>query len=123
MDHESFKFNPVVSDRLEVNYFKLADRSYPVDWGMPSVARYTLIMHLPEKYTVESGPQNINIGLPNKGGNYISSFSSDANSFTYSHQILINKPIYSPEEYPYLKELFNKIILSERTDAIFKKNQ
>lgn len=122
MDHDRFRFNPSVIDRLQVNPFKLQERTYPVDWGMPSVSRYTLVMHLPERYTIDSGPQNLSLGLPNQGGNYITNFTSDANSFTFSHVMQLNKSIYSSEEYPYLKELFNKVILSERADVTFKKN-
>lgn len=121
MDHEHFKFNPYVIDRLEVNPFKLRDRTYPVDWGMPSVTRYTLIMHLPEQYTVETPPQKINLGLPNGGGDFITEFTTDSNTFSFSHVMEWKKPIYSPEEYPYLKEFMNKIILSEREDMMLKK--
>ena len=121
MDHDHFKFNPYVMDRLEVNPFKLRDRTYPVDWGMPSVTRYTLVMHLPEKYSVETPPQKITLGLPNGGGDFITDFVTDSNSFSFSHVMEWKKPIYSPEEYPYLKEFLNKIILAEREDMMLKK--
>ena len=121
MDHDRFKFNPYVMDRLEVNPFKLRERTYPVDWGMPSVTRFTLVMHLPEQYTVETPPQKITLGLPNSGGDFITDFTTDSNSFTFSHVMEWKKPIYSPEEYPYLKEFLTKIILAEREDMVFKK--
>ncbi len=121
MDHDHFKFNPYVIDRLEVNPFKLRERTYPVDWGMPSVTRFTLVMHLPEQYTVETPPQKINLGLPNGGGDFITDFTTDSNSFSFSHVMEWKKPIYSPEEYPYLKEFLNKIILAEREDMMLKK--
>lgn len=121
MDHDHFKFNPYVIDRLEVNPFKLSERTYPVDWGMPSVTRYTLVMHLPEKYSVETPPQKINLGLPNGGGDFITDFATDSNTFSFSHVMEWKKPIYSSEEYPYLKEFLNKIILAEREDMILNK--
>jgi hypothetical protein len=34
---------------------------------------------------------------------------------------LFNKSIYTPEEYPYLKELFNKIVDTHKTDFVFEK--
>lgn len=121
MNNDHFKFNPIVSNRLEINPYKLLERTYPVDRGMPSVTRYTMVMHLPEQYVVESGVQNTSLGLPNSGGTFITDFAADGNSFTFSQVTQVNKSIYSPEEYPYLKEFFNKIILADRAEITFKK--
>jgi len=35
--------------------------------------------------------------------------------------IQFNKGIYSADEYPYLKEFYNKIIQSEKAEIVFKK--
>jgi hypothetical protein len=59
--------------------------------------------------------------MPNNGGKFLTTFDGDSNTFTFSHIIRFNKSIYGPEEYPYLKELYNKIILSEKSEMIFKK--
>ncbi|RYZ95549.1 MAG: hypothetical protein EOP47_25630 [Sphingobacteriaceae bacterium] len=115
-------FNPFLFNRLMVNPYKLADRSYPVDRGMASNERVTLTVQLPEKYSVENPPKNLNIGLPDGGGKFVTNFDADKNVFTFSHAIVLNKAIYMPGEYPYLKELFNQIILSEKVDLVFKKN-
>jgi len=37
--------------------------------------------------------------------------------------IKFNKSIYTATEYPYLKELYNKVIQSEKAEMIFKKKQ
>jgi hypothetical protein len=122
MDHDRLGFNPFILDRRSVNPFKLAERSYPVDWGMPSVTRFSLTMHLPDEYVIESNPQNVNVALPNNGGRFLTSFENiGSNTFTFSHVEQFNKSIYAPEEYPYLKELYNNIILSEKAEIIFKK--
>ena len=47
--------------------------------------------------------------------------SQDSNSFTFSNITQFNKSVYDSAEYPYLKELFNKIILTEKGDMIFRK--
>ncbi|MFD0794475.1 DUF3857 and transglutaminase domain-containing protein [Mucilaginibacter litoreus] len=114
-------FNPVIFDRITNNPFKLSERTYPVDWGMPSNNRYVLTMHLPAEYSIESAPQAASIGLPNSGGQFLSDFSGQGNTFTYSTVIKFNKSVYAPEEYPYLKELYNKIIASEKAEIVFKK--
>ncbi|MES2063349.1 MAG: DUF3857 and transglutaminase domain-containing protein [Bacteroidota bacterium] len=123
LNHDRFSFNPVLFDRVIANPFKLAERTYPVDWGMPSSKRYILKMHLPAGYVIESAPQAVSIGLPNKGGQFITDFAGEGDNFVYSNVIQFNKSLYSPEEYLYLKELYNKIIASEKADIVFSKKK
>jgi hypothetical protein len=118
---DRLSFNPFFMDRIETNPFKLASRSYPVDWGMASDDRYILTMHLPEKYTIEKPGAEIGISLPNNGGKFYSTFENLNSTFTFSNIIQLTKPIYSTAEYPYLKEMFNKIIQTEKVEMVFKK--
>jgi hypothetical protein len=120
-DHARLSFNPFMQGRITENPFKLTDRSYPVDWGMPSSTRYTMVMHLPDNYTIETDPQKASYVLPNNGGSFLTDYSPDGNNFTFSYVMQFNKSIYFPEEYPYLKEFYTKIILSEKNEMIFKK--
>ena len=121
LDGNRLTFNPFLLDKINTNPFKLAERSFPVDWGMPSDDRYILTMHLPEQYKIEKPPQIIATGLPNNGGKFLTSYEADGNSFTFSHVIQFNKSVYNSEEYPYLKELYNKIIQSEKNELVFTK--
>lgn len=114
-------FNPFFWDRIKVNPFKLEERTYPVDMGMASDDRVILNIHLPAAYTIETPPQPVGIALPNDGGKFLTSYEPDNNNFTFSNIIQLNKPMYSSEEYPYLKELYNKIIQSEKVEMVFKK--
>jgi hypothetical protein len=61
------------------------------------------------------------MALPNQGGEFITEFAPRDDAFTFSHVMRLSKPIYYPEEYPYLKELFNKVIQAEKSDIILKK--
>jgi len=108
-------FNPFIFDKLSANPFKPDTRAYPVNWGMPWANSYTLTLHLADNYTIDSPPQNITASLPNDGGDFTMYFSSDGNKITITNQYKFNKPVYSPAEYPYLKDLFDKIILSQKT--------
>jgi hypothetical protein len=88
---------------------------------MPSDERYILTVHLPAQYAIENPQQPVAFSMPNKGGKFFSNFESDNNTFTFSYVTQFNKSVYGPEEYPYLKELYNKIILSEKNEIVFKK--
>lgn len=121
VNHDRLSFNPFITDYISVNPYKLAERSYPVDFGMPTANRYTLTVHLPDNYVVDTPPQNVGVGLPNNGGMFQTDYQADGNSFTFSHVIQLNKSVYSSEEYPYLKELYNKIILTQKAEMILKR--
>ncbi|MDB5023306.1 MAG: hypothetical protein JWP78_1061 [Mucilaginibacter sp.] len=120
-NHNRLAFDPFILNKITTNPFKLAERGYPVDWGMPSDERYILTVHLPEKYAIENPPQEVSFFMPNKGGKFFTSFDGNSNSFTFSYLTSFNKSVYGPEEYPYLKELYNKIILAEKNEMVFKK--
>lgn len=121
LNHDRLTFNPFIMDYISVNPYKLSERTYPVDIGTPFADRYTLTLHLPDNYTVETPPQNIGIGLPNNGGKFETFYQAEGNSFTFSHVVQLNKSIYSSEEYPYLKELYNKIILAQKAEMTLKR--
>ena len=121
LNHDRLSFSPFLLNQITTNPFKLAERDFPVDWGMPSDERYILTIHLPAQYAVENPMQPVNFSMPNQGGKFYTSFESDNNTFTFSYGIRFNKSIYGPEEYPYLKELYNKIILAEKNEMVFKK--
>ena len=114
-------FNPVIMDRTVTNPFKLTERNYPVDMGVPSSSRYILNLHFPDGYVIESSPQPVAISLPNRGGSYQNEFTGQGNTFVFSNVFLLNHSIYMPEEYPYLKELYNKIIAAEKAEIVIKK--
>ncbi|MBC7401260.1 MAG: DUF3857 domain-containing protein [Mucilaginibacter sp.] len=120
-DNNRLSFNPYLFDRITVNPFKLDKRIYPVDWAMPSDTKFVLQMQLPEGYTIESPPEDYSVALPNQGGSFITKYIPGTNSFTFSHIISLKKSVYLTEEYPPLKELYNKIILSEKNEMVFKK--
>jgi hypothetical protein len=117
----NFTFNPFFLNRITENPFKMTDRLYPVDWGMASEQRNILTVHLPKGYVVATPPQTSNVQMPNDGGKFLSSYDPLDNSFTFSNIIQFNKGIYSPIEYTYLKELYNKVIQTEKGEMVFKK--
>lgn len=121
MNHDKLTFSPFIMDQLKNNPFKTASRDFPVDWGMPSEDRYIVTVHVPAQYTIENQPQAQTINMPNQGGRFVTDYQSEGNTFTFSYVTQFNKSVYAPEEYPYLKDLYNKIILTEKSEMVFKK--
>jgi len=113
--------NPYFFDKKTANPFKLTDRNYAVDLGMPSEERYILTLHIPDQYKIETRIQNQTLSLSEHDGLFTIKFDDDNNTITYSSLIAINNPVFPAGEYPYLNEFFSKIILAEKSDMIFKK--
>jgi len=122
-DKSKYSFNPYIFNHITTNPFKLAERTYPVDWGMPDEERFILTVHLPDQFKIETAPQDVGIALPNQGGKFLTNFSGEGNLFTFSNVTQFNKSVYNSNEYPYLKEMYNKIIQSEKSEIIFSKKQ
>jgi hypothetical protein len=119
--HERLSLNPYIFGKVTTNPFKLTERDFPVDWGMPSDDRYVLNMHLPQQYSIESPIQPIAVTMPNQSGKFFTAYEGDKQNFTLSYDTQFNKSVYGPDEYGYLKELYNRIILAEKTEITFKK--
>jgi hypothetical protein len=118
---ERISLNPYLFDKIVTNPFKLQERNYPVDMSMPSDERYIITIHIPANYEIENKPTDEELMLPGKTGRFLTHFENGTNTFTFSNEIQFSKSIYLSNEYPYLKELFNKIILAEKAEVVFKK--
>jgi len=78
---------------------------------------------LPGKYEMAEKPKDLAIGLPNNGGRYLLKTSIEGNLLSFSQVLQFNKAIYQPEEYPYLKEFYSKIIQNQKADVLLKKTK
>jgi hypothetical protein len=116
-----FVINPYIFDQIKINPFKLTDRTYPVDMGMPSEDRYIVILHIPAQYLVENKFTNQTLSLSDNDGLFATTFDQNNNTYTFSSIVKLSNAIYPVGEYPYLKEFFGKIILVEKSYITFRK--
>lgn len=121
LNKEKLFFNPFILDRISENPFKLAERSYPVDLGAASETRVNMQLTFPAKFEVVSKPEAVGLALPNKGGKFVMQVSNEGNVLSLYQFTQLDRSVYEPNEYPYLKELFNKIVLSQKADIVLKK--
>ena len=113
--------NPAFWDPITENPFTLPERHYPVDMGITTKHTLVLSINYPDGYTFTSKPEPLGMALPNNGGKFVTDIDMEQNSIKYSQSMEFKKAIYSPQEYPYLKELFNKIIQNQKATIIFTK--
>lgn len=113
--------NPFMVERWETNPFKSKERQYPVDFGAPLETTFMLTLEYPEKFTVEELPTNAAVSLPQNGGRYLFSVTNLGNKISMTSIVNLSKTVYSPGEYPALRELYNRIVQLHQSQIVFKR--
>ncbi|WP_129714171.1 DUF3857 domain-containing protein [Pedobacter sp. SYP-B3415] len=120
-DHNQLYFNPFLVDRIQKNPFNLSERNYPVDLGAQRDVRIVANIRFPDKYAVVDKPADLSIGLPDKGGRFLTQTTFENSVLTFSQMLTLDKSIYTPNEYLSLKEFYSRIIQLQKTDIVLKK--
>ena len=107
--------NPFVHSKLTNNLFKIKKRTYPVDFGYIRSTTHVISIDIPKNYTIKALPKNVAFKLPNDGGQYYFNIQQVNNKINLNSIMALNKPIYTSEEYPYLKEFFKQIIKTQNS--------
>ena len=113
--------NPAFWDEITQNPFTLQERNYPVDMGAVTKQNLVVSITYPDGYTLTSKPEPVGMSLPYNGGMFVTSVDVDQNMVKYAQSVDLKKAIYLPQEYPYLKELYNKIIQNQKATIVFTK--
>ncbi|WP_316748876.1 DUF3857 domain-containing protein [Pedobacter gandavensis] len=114
-------FSPFFINHTSKNPFNLNERTYPVDLGSSTESRITIQLTIPEGYAMADQPKNMNIGLADNGGRYLTNTVVEDQRITFTQLLQLNKPIYDPSEYLSLKEFYSQIIQNQKTDIILNK--
>lgn len=114
-------FTPLLFERTKENPFKLEDRKFPVDFGYATEEIYRLTIDLPKNYQLDKAPKNEKVILPDESASFSFIFASDANKIMITSKITVKKPVYTNEEYTYLKELFKNIVRKQSEQIVLKK--
>ncbi|MCX6239946.1 MAG: DUF3857 domain-containing protein [Bacteroidia bacterium] len=113
--------DPVLIVRQKNNPFTSPTREYPVDFGVPYSEAYNMQLTIPEGYKVEELPKSKSLALPEGGGRFQYQVIQIDNKIVLNFRLSIDKPLFIPSEYPYLKEFFNLVINKEAEQIILKK--
>jgi hypothetical protein len=113
--------NPFVIDRMEENQFKSERREYPVDFTCPFEKLHTIKIAVPDGFITEDLPKPKLIGLPGGGGKYTYSVMQVGNTISVTSQLIINKSVFVPDEYPVLREFYNQVLAKQAEQLVLKK--
>jgi hypothetical protein len=119
----SFLFSPFIVDQWKRNPFRSTERLYPVDFGAPLEEILILNLTYPSDFELDEIPAKVALKLPANGGHFIFEINDASNKLSMANTLVIAKPIFTSQEYHYLKELFNNVIATEQTQLVFKKKK
>jgi hypothetical protein len=115
--------NPFMLDTEWQNPFTLKERNYPVDYGAPIEETKIISFQFPEIFVVESLPKSMGKSLPGNGGKVLYDCQAQGNKVNITFKFQINKTLFSPEEYYYLKEFYNTVLDLRNTPIVLKRKQ
>jgi len=113
--------NPFVIDRMEENQFKSERREYPVDFTSPFERLQIIKIAVPDGFIAEDLPKPKLIALPGGGGKYTYSVMQMGNTISVTSQLIINKSVFVPNEYPILREFYNQVLAKQAEQLVLKK--
>jgi hypothetical protein len=113
--------NPFVTSQMEQNPFKLADRTYPVDFGSMKEKVYMAKIAVPEGYMVDELPPNKILALPEGAGKYMYSCTLVGNTISVVSNFQISRNIFVQTEYPNLREFYNHVVAKQAEQIVLKK--
>ena len=113
--------NAVLFEPQKENPLKRKFRDFPVDFGYEVFDTYTAEITIPEGYEVESLPAAAAVGIPNKGGRFMFSVSQIGDKINVMSRLNLSQDAYPVDMYPYLRELFAKVVEKHAEQIVFKK--
>ncbi|RFS14664.1 transglutaminase family protein [Emticicia sp. C21] len=113
---------PMLSEAHKENLFKTKERLYPIDFAFVKDETFIANYELPKDYSIAEMPKNVSISLPENGGKFTYLIAVKGNILTVNSRIQLRKPLYYVEDYPSLREFFDKIVEKHNEQIVLKKN-
>jgi len=113
--------SPLLFLTAKINPFKLKERKFPVDYGVPLKDKNTVSIKIPKGYKVESLPTTIAIGISDNIGVFRYKVVATPTKLIIVSQLQINEAIITPKYYQELKEFYNQIIKKQTEKIVLVK--
>lgn len=121
MDEDMIYFNPLMWEGYKDNYFKAAERSYPVEMPYLFDETYILNMDIPTGYTVEEIPKSAKVKFGESDGFFEYLIDKSGETIRLRSRLKLNRATYAPEEYNDLREFFSYVVKKHAEPVVLKK--
>ncbi len=121
-DKELIYLNPNIYSRMESNPFRIPERLFPVNFTYPRKETYTYRIAIPFGYVVEELPETMAIALEDRSCFFSYRVMAAGQQVQIIVDIEVNKPFFSFEEYPYLREYFAHLVEKQAEMIVMRKS-
>jgi hypothetical protein len=118
--NDELYFNPILIPPVESNPFKSEKRDLPIEYDYKSNLTYMLNLTIPEGYVPEEVPKSIRFVVPDKSIEFIRMVSVSDQQMTIQIRFVNRKLVYSPEEYGYLRQLYDVVTKASNEQIVLK---
>lgn len=116
-------FNALLDLGRTSNPFVTEKRDFPVDFSCPISERVLMTINIPDGWTVEDLPKQSVVTLPDNGGTFRFRTQQTPGTIQFSSNLSLNKKLFQPEEYGYLRELFRMVASKHLEQVVLKKSE
>ncbi len=118
---ETVYINPMMTEGISENYFKSAERVYPVEMPYASDKIYTFNFEIPKGYKLEEIPKSARVSLNESDGFFEYLIDTDEDVVRLRSRIKINKATFPPEDYQSLRDFFGFVVKKHAEQIVLKK--
>lgn len=114
-------FNPMTWEGYKDNYFKAAERYYPVEMPYLFDQTYMLNLEIPAGYVVDEIPQSAKVKFGEADGFFEYLIDQFGETIRLRSRIKLNRATYAPGEYNDLREFFSYVVKKHAESIVLKK--
>ena len=114
--------NATIIPFMSTNRLNAQSRTLPIEFSHPMVYSIRCSLELPEGYTVEEMPQNINIFAYEKGANCKYIAQAVGKFIQFNFQYSMERIIYLPSEFDNLNSFFGMVADLSNSQFVIRKN-
>jgi hypothetical protein len=118
---EIIYINPFIIFKEDENPFKVDKRQFPIDFGVRTEKACLTNITIPDGYSVDEIPQPKVILLPENKGRFSYTVTQKGNRLMIVSNVQINERIFMQEEYPGLREFYNRVVAKQAEQIVLKK--
>lgn len=115
--------NPMMAEGYKNNFFKAAERLYPVEMPYTFDETYVLNMDIPQNYVVDEIPKSAKVSFNDGEGSFEYLISSSGSNIQLRSRIVMTRANFLPSEYNSLRDFFGYIVKKHSEQIVLKKKK
>jgi len=103
------------------NFFKSAERKYPVEMPYQMDETYIFQIEVPNGYVVDELPKSAKVSLNDGDGFFEYLIEKSDNQINLRTRVKLDKATFAPEDYESLRSFFDYVVKKHAEQIVFKK--